>query len=59
MRFLTLVTVFAVADVANALPDRAHIQMSCIGLNDRYCNNSTVGLTCCPPLRCGRDSRCH
>ncbi|KAL2831741.1 hypothetical protein BDW59DRAFT_139944 [Aspergillus cavernicola] len=59
MRFLTLITVLATATFTSAMPDRAHAQISCIGLNNRRCDNSTINLTCCPPLHCGSDSRCH
>ncbi|KAL4938424.1 hypothetical protein BDV06DRAFT_56783 [Aspergillus oleicola] len=28
-------------------------------LNNRRCDNSTINFTCCPPLTCGSDARCH
>ncbi|KAJ0412987.1 hypothetical protein BJY00DRAFT_320242 [Aspergillus carlsbadensis] len=59
MRLLSLFTILATATFTVALPEQASAQISCIGLNDRYCDNVTVGLTCCPPLTCGKDSRCH
>ncbi|KAL3490171.1 hypothetical protein BJX62DRAFT_207578 [Aspergillus germanicus] len=59
MRLLSLFTILATATFTAALPEQASAQISCIGLNDRYCDDVTVGLTCCPPLRCGSDSRCH
>ncbi|KAL4861307.1 hypothetical protein BDV12DRAFT_180478 [Aspergillus spectabilis] len=59
MRLLTLLTVFAAATVSTATPSGFRTQISCIGLNNRRCDNSTINLTCCPPLRCGSDSRCH
>ncbi|KAL2818099.1 hypothetical protein BJX63DRAFT_384575 [Aspergillus granulosus] len=59
MRVFSLFTILAAATYTSALPERASVQISCIGLNDRYCDNVTVGLTCCPPLTCGSNSRCH
>ncbi|KAL3449051.1 hypothetical protein BJX65DRAFT_306594 [Aspergillus insuetus] len=58
MRLLSIFTILATAtSFTSALPEQASAQISCIGLNDRYCDNVTVGLTCCPPLRCGSDSQ--
>ncbi|KAL4803028.1 hypothetical protein BDV18DRAFT_163554 [Aspergillus unguis] len=61
MQFLALFTLLASAAVTSAMPSPAEgmMQISCIGLNDRQCSNSTLSLTCCPPLQCGSDARCH
>ncbi|KAI9367752.1 hypothetical protein BJX61DRAFT_547195 [Aspergillus egyptiacus] len=56
MRLLPLLTLLATTTLTAALPDQAAAQKSCIGLNDRYCDNSTINYTCCPPLKCGSDS---
>ncbi|KAL4883791.1 hypothetical protein BJY04DRAFT_24604 [Aspergillus karnatakaensis] len=58
MKLLTLLTVFAAASVSTASPSSFKSQISCIGLNNRRCDNSTINYTCCPPLRCGSDSVC-
>ncbi|KAL4969403.1 uncharacterized protein BDV14DRAFT_165887 [Aspergillus stella-maris] len=60
MQLLTLfTTLLATAGVVSAMPSVFNTQISCIGLNDRRCDNSTINFTCCPPLTCGSDARCH
>ncbi|KAL4765067.1 uncharacterized protein BDW70DRAFT_128339 [Aspergillus foveolatus] len=54
-----LTTLLASAGVTTAMPSEFKTQISCIGLNNRACDNSTINLMCCPPLTCGSDARCH
>ncbi|KAL4786618.1 hypothetical protein BJX76DRAFT_94924 [Aspergillus varians] len=61
MHFLTLfTTILATAvTVSTAMPSDQKAQIQCSGLNGRRCDNGTAGYSCCVPLTCGADARCH